>query len=196
MIGFNYKKSVQALNFFAIQEGGQVNKMKSLKYIWLSERLHLRKYGRLILNDAYFALKYGPVASNTKDLAEGTSFLSEDESAYRNAHLQTLDDYTYKSVGEFQTDVFSDSDIQVMKVIYQTFSGYSEFQLSDESHKYTEWKKYESYFNSGSSSRFLMEILDFFENSENNHSIFEAETDYLATVKEIYLENQNALSLI
>lgn len=196
MKGFNFKKSVQALNFFAIQEGGQVNKMKALKYVWLSERLHLRKYGRLILNDAYFALKYGPVASNTKDLAEGTSFLSKEESAYRHTYLQTVDDYTYQSVKTFQSDVFSDSDIQVMKSIYETFSGYDEFELSDESHKYLEWKKYEPYFNSGSASRFAMEILDFFENSENNHKIFKADADYLKTVKEVYLENQNVLSLV
>ena len=196
MKGFNFKKSVQALNYFAIQAGGQVNKMKALKYIWLSERLHLRKYGRLILNDAYFALKNGPVASNTKDLVEDTSFLSKEESVYRHAYLETVDNYTYQSIEGFQGDVFSDSDIQVMKSIYETFSGYDEFQLSDESHKYVEWKKYESYFSSGSASRFPMKILDFFENSENNHIIFEVDADYLETVKEVYLENKKLLSLV
>jgi hypothetical protein len=28
---FNYKKTVQSLNFFAVNEGGSINKMKAIK---------------------------------------------------------------------------------------------------------------------------------------------------------------------
>jgi len=49
MVGFNHKKAVQTLAYFAQKEGGVINKMKAFKLIWLSDRLHLRKYGRPIL---------------------------------------------------------------------------------------------------------------------------------------------------
>jgi uncharacterized phage-associated protein len=53
MLGFNYKKAIQTLAYFAQKEGGVINKMKVFKLIWLSDRLHLRKYGRPILNDVH-----------------------------------------------------------------------------------------------------------------------------------------------
>ena len=72
---FDYRKATQALNHFALKEGGQINKMKALKLVYLADRYHLRKYGRLITNDVYFAMPYGAVASGVKDIAEDSAFL-------------------------------------------------------------------------------------------------------------------------
>ena len=47
-------------------------KMKALKLVYIADRYHLRKYGRLITNDTYFAMNYGPVPSGTKDIAEAS----------------------------------------------------------------------------------------------------------------------------
>jgi len=66
MKGFNYRKAIQTLVFFAEKENGTINKMKAYKLIWLSDRWHLRNYGRSILNDTYFALKFGAIPSNTR----------------------------------------------------------------------------------------------------------------------------------
>lgn len=98
MLGFNYKKAVQALNFYADAEGGKINKMKALKLIWLSDRLHLRKFGRPILNDTYLAMPYGPVASGTKDLAEGTSFLADEEQQYKDNFIKGISHYIYQLI--------------------------------------------------------------------------------------------------
>lgn len=38
-----------------------------MKLLWLSDRVHLNKYGRLILKDNYKALPHGPVPSATMD---------------------------------------------------------------------------------------------------------------------------------
>ena len=84
MVGFNYKKAVYTLAYFALKEGGAINKMKAFKLIWLSDRLHLRKYGRPILNDVYFALPMGPIPSNTKDIADNSDFLAETEKELRD----------------------------------------------------------------------------------------------------------------
>lgn len=83
---FNYKKSVQALNYLAVLEGGAINYMKALKLIWLSDRYHLRNHGRTITGDKYFALKNGPVASFTKDIIIN-KHITEEQSKYSSTFV-------------------------------------------------------------------------------------------------------------
>lgn len=59
---FAYRKAAQALNYFAIQNGGEIEKLQALKLIYFADRYHLRKYGRPITNDQYWAMNFGPVA--------------------------------------------------------------------------------------------------------------------------------------
>jgi len=65
---FDHKKATQALNFFAKRAGGKITKLNALKLIYLADRYHLRKYGRPIFSDTYWAMPYGPVASSVKDI--------------------------------------------------------------------------------------------------------------------------------
>jgi uncharacterized phage-associated protein len=164
--------------------------MKALKLIWLSDRLHLRTFGRPILNDTYFALTYGPVASNTKDLVENTSFLTDKEQEYRNEFIENIDKYIYGSLKTVDKKVFSKTDIEVMSLIYDEFGDYDKFHLSEESHKYPEWKRFESHLTSGVASRFEMNYEDFFSNyNEGESSIFNNSHDFLEESKDIFLEN-------
>lgn len=199
MLGFNYKKSVQALNLFAIKAGGRINKMRALKLIWLSDRLHLRMYGRPILNDTYFALNYGPVASHTKDIIENTSFLSPEEKEYRSLFIKNDDQYFYSSISDINPKIFSKTDIDAMEKVYQEFGSLDKFKLSDESHKYPEWKKFEGHLKSKSASRFEMNYEDFFEDPEidkNENSFFKSSVDALLLTKEMFLENGYIYRLI
>ena len=55
--------------------------MKAIKLIYLADRLHLRKYGRPIIGDMYWAMKLGPVGSLAKRVAELTD-MPEDALLY------------------------------------------------------------------------------------------------------------------
>ena len=79
---FAHRKATQALNYFARQSSGRLNKLKALKLIYFADRYHLRTYGRPITNDRYLAMEYGPVASSCKDLAEMSEFLGKEEREY------------------------------------------------------------------------------------------------------------------
>src|SRR5438105_15508174 len=87
---FSHRKATQALNFFARQEGGSINKMKALKLVYFADRYHLRRFGRPVVGDEYHAMNYGPVASGTKDLAEMTDFLGEVEASYGKIYLRPI----------------------------------------------------------------------------------------------------------
>ena len=190
MFDYNHRKAVQILNYFAICDGGIINKMKSVKLIWLSDRAHLRRYGRPIIMDEYYALPYGPVPSNTKDLAENNSFSSEDEVNYRDKYISVIDKYNYKSVNEVEKKVFSETDLLIMKNIYSEFGMFNEFQLTELSHNYPEWKRFEIGLKNKTVSRYPMDYLDFFENpSSDNGKIFSEPTGLLELSKEIFTEN-------
>src|SRR5947209_4648782 len=94
---FSHRKATQTLNFFARQAGGSLNKMKALKLVYFADRYHLRRFGRPVVGDEYLAMTYGPVPSGTKDLAEMSEFLGEEEAGYGRAFLQPLDRFTFRS---------------------------------------------------------------------------------------------------
>jgi uncharacterized phage-associated protein len=190
MFDFNHKKAVQALNFFASAEGGTINKMKAIKLIWLSDRAHLRRYGRPILMDQYFALPYGPVPSNTKDLAEINLFSTEDEVDYRNKYLRVMDKYTIQSIHKADVNVFSQTDLTTLQNVFTEFGKLSEFELSELSHLYPEWKKHEAGLVNKTATRFAMNYLDFFDDPAfGNSTIFNESEELKDLAKDIYSEN-------
>ena len=196
MIGFNYRKAIQILTFFAHKEGGIINNMKAYKLIWLSDRSHLRNFGRTILNDTYFALKNGPIPSNTKDIVENYD-LPDNEQQRRDIFLETIGKYDFKAKNEIDKTVFSETDFSIMEKIYQDFGDKTPFQLSDISHLYPEWKKFENSLKNDNSSRFEMDYSDFFDNpTHNNHQIFTEKLEILALTKDIFAENTIIENLI
>lgn len=196
MIGFNYRKAIQILTFFAQKEGGVMNKMKAYKLIWLSDRSHLRNFGRTILNDTYFALKNGPIPSNTKDIVENYD-LPENEQQHRDVFLEVVGKYDFKAKNKIDKTVFSETDLSVMENIYQNFGDKTQFQLSDISHFYPEWEKFENSLENANASRFEMDYNDFFDNpTQNNHQIFDENPEILALTKDIFAENTIIENLI
>jgi len=190
MFDFNHKKAVQSLNYFASKAGGTINKMKAIKLIWLSDRAHLRRYGRPIIMDQYFALPFGPVPSNTKDLAENNVFSSDDEVDYRNQYISVIDKYKFQSISKVDERVFSKTDLTILDNVYSEFGGFSEFELSELSHTFPEWKKHEAGLKNRTSSRFQMNYMDFFDDSENkNFKIFNESEELKEIAKELYSEN-------
>jgi uncharacterized phage-associated protein len=161
---FAFKKATQELNHFALKEGGQINKMKALKLIYLADRYHLRKYGRLVTNDIYFAMSYGPVPSGVKDIAEGSEFLGEREKDYTPQYIITIDNLTLKSVNSVDESVFSDSDIEALDFAWEKFGHLDQFELAELTHEYPEWKKHKQTLEID--SRVQMYLEDFLEDPD------------------------------
>ena len=56
LLEFDYKKATQAINYLTKKEGGQIDKLKLIKLIYLADRYHLRRYGRRVVNYADLAM--------------------------------------------------------------------------------------------------------------------------------------------
>lgn len=185
---FKFQKSIQLLNFFALKEGGTINKMKALKLMWAAERLHLRTHGMTIINDDFFAMKYGPVPSFTKDMAEGGNSLSDEESAYRSEYLITISDYSFGSGKGFDDAHFSNNAITSLEKVFEEFGKYDGFELADITHLYPEWSKF-SQLIPKVMSRADMNYLDFFSDPKDLYfKIFNQDQEDLVYLKNLFIE--------
>ena len=79
----NLDKIVELLLRLAHVRPG-ADKYQAVKFFYLADKEHLTRYGRPITSDAYYALDYGPVASNAMDLLE------RDPEVLRKAGIEDL----------------------------------------------------------------------------------------------------------
>lgn len=185
---FDYKKATQALNFLALKNHGRINKLKAIKLVYLADRYHLRKYGRPITNDEYFAMSYGAVNSGVKDICEMSSFLGPRESTYASQYLRVADRYHTESIKYYENNVFSESDVEALSFAWDKFGHYNEFELAEIAHKYPEWKRHEETLKD--KSRVRMNYEDFLddpaENIEKCYALsLQDKEDRLAELQEI-----------
>jgi uncharacterized phage-associated protein len=160
---FSHRKATQALNFFARQEGGSINKLKALKLVYFADRYHLRRYSRPVVGDEYLAMNYGPVPSGTKDLAEMTDFLGVGELSYGTAFLRPMDRHTFSSQAPVEPDVFSASDREALEWAWKHFGHFDGFTLADMTHAYPDWQRHEQALKSKLVSRAPMSYRDFLD---------------------------------
>lgn len=67
------KKLMHMMNFFTLQKYSDTNKEHLpieylIQLIYLADRMHLRKYGRLISDDMIIEVNYGSIAQSIRDL--------------------------------------------------------------------------------------------------------------------------------
>ena len=156
-----HRKAAQALNFFARQEGGSINKLKALKLLFFADRYHLRKFGRPVSECTYFAMTHGPVASEAKHIAEECDTLPTPARAYARKFVRKAGDYDFSAVAEMDAAVISASDREALEFAWRFFGKFSKYQLRDITHHYPEWKRHEHKLTS--SKRVPMDLADFFK---------------------------------
>jgi uncharacterized phage-associated protein len=165
---FNYRKATQALNQFALKQGGRINKMKALKLVYFADRYHLRKYGRLITNDTYVAMDNGAVPSSTRDILEKTGFIGTQEKDYANCYISTKGRYDLESNAPPDNNVFSQSDIEAIEFAWKQFGHLDKYAIAQLTHKYPEWLAHEETLKQKPQSSIPMDIDDFFDDPSGN----------------------------
>lgn len=192
VIEFDHEKATQALNFLARKEGGSISKLKAVKLVWLADRYHLRKYGRPITNDTYYAMKLGPVGSSVKDLAERSDFLASEEKAYFDRFLNcNREGNQVSSKMEVDNDVFSETDLEALEQVYHVFGGEAPFALVNLSHDFPEWSKFRSQLQDGGGTREVMSYSDFFQDpiEQRSDAPFYESKERLRASKQTFEEN-------
>ncbi|MDP3988864.1 MAG: Panacea domain-containing protein [bacterium] len=189
----SYKKAVQALNYFAQKKDGTINKMKAIKLVYFADRLHMRKYGRPIVGDDYWAMKLGPVGSCTKRVAELDT--PPTVSAYIKRYIQPGDDRKQSLISKKPVDVslFSNTDLECLDMVYIALGDRDQFELAELSHTYPEWKKHEQELRDGK-KRVHMDYADFFSGAQKGDVLFDQKKTDLALAQEIFQEREEVES--
>lgn len=150
----SFKKIENAILFFIKKSGGSIDRMKLMKLLWLSDRLHLNKYGRLILKDRYKALPNGPIPSLGLNISQ---------KGIPNS-ISIKGKHSVCSEKMFNEDYFSKSDLLIMNYVWDKFGHLGSYEFSEYSHKYPEWLRYEEYLNKvDTPNSYDIVIQDFFE---------------------------------
>ena len=180
----NKRKILQALNYLAsYQENKTISEMKAYKLLWLADRYHLRQYARTITHDSYYAMQYGVVPSGAKNIIDTLS-----TNVKNQRYIQKSEKYHYKSINDVDIDAFSDSDLEALNLILKNFNKMSSQALSDLSHKFPEWKRYESDLTAGKKKSYKISVEDFFENCKEKSCLFTDDIELLSLTKELYSE--------
>jgi len=155
------KRAENMILYFANTiQNKEIDRLKLMKLIWLSDRIHLNKYGRTILDDAYKALPHGPIASTIFDMSK-----SPLENSYEVAN------YIIKSKKQFDSDFFSETDLEIMKYVAEKFGKMESVKLRNFSHLFPEWKRFEDkLLNKSLPNSYDMVMEDFFVGTENYFS--------------------------
>lgn len=186
----NTKKLIQALAYIASHSvDNNLSSMKAYKLLWLADRCHLRRFGRTITGDRYFALPKGMVPTDAKHILDGDATVMDTPAGYFNRWIQKTGEHSFKAVESPDLMEFSKSDIEVLDKVMDTYGNWTGNELSELSHKYPEWKKYEDMLSDKrEKNAFPIDMDLMFEGSVEDEAsvLFDQSPELLADTKEIY----------
>lgn len=169
---WNIDRVIQLVGYiFDVKGSRQLNTMAVLKLLYISDRESLRERGYPLTGDDHYALEYGPVPSRIYDLTK----------TERNYRFKTGDNERWEEFFETDgynllirkdpgTDELTEYEKRKLREIVSEHDDLSQFDLSDFTHEFPEWKKNDP----GNSSRpiSLRDILNAIGRSEDVKQIY------------------------
>jgi uncharacterized phage-associated protein len=140
-VGFDLDRCMEAAGvLFSTTETKMLSRMRLLKYLYLANRKSLQETGDPIVDDDVYAMKDGPVLSQTYDLIKGSS-LNESANAAWRSHFEIKDYIQIRMVRDPGSDHLSDYDVDVLKEIADRYKDMEDFELSEFTHGFDEWQR-------------------------------------------------------
>jgi uncharacterized phage-associated protein len=149
-------KIIEALLYLA-HKRPDADKYQAVKFFYLADREHLRRYGRPLTFDNYYAMSYGPVASTTLNLLNGASpvlfgakekslpFKTEKGMVKTKAGKETETTFIRTPLRDVNFDLFSKTDLEILDKIIAKYKNTSFDDLYKETHNHfaykNAWKK-------------------------------------------------------
>ena len=109
-----FEKIVMMINWFSRQcYGKTINKLDLLKMIYMADRYHLRRFGRLISGDTYYAMRLGPVPSISKTICDNPQSLTEEQKEFAYDFIQILEGEVH-SLKSSEKNYFCPSELEAL----------------------------------------------------------------------------------
>jgi len=151
MYRYNVQKVANAI-ILALELGvKRLGKTKLMKLLFFADREHLRRYGRPIFYDRYIKEKMGPVPSITYGIISSYNDKELDDFKEEVRELLSWVEIEEREVGhsrpmmqfkkkkEFDAELFSRSELKVLKEVFSRFKDANAEEISELSHKLPEY---------------------------------------------------------
>lgn len=185
------KRIIQALAFFAYnQPDHKLDNMKAYKLLWLADRYQLRHSGRFLSGDKYFAIPFGPVPSDAKNILEGKPTVITTNKEYADEFLK-LEGKRYTAMKNPNLRAFSISDREVLSQVLALYGGMTAQELSNMSHQFPEWIAYKDLIQDEKcNSSYPIDVDYFFEDTDaDEKGFFTDEPEALGLARDLYYQN-------
>jgi putative zinc finger/helix-turn-helix YgiT family protein len=119
-----------------------------VKYLFATDFLYYKKYGKSITGYNYVKLEHGPVLDHYKDIInnlikEELIEITETEVYEENGELK--DTFKFGALCRYNRNLFSKEEMDIMEDVSNRFKNYSSKKLSEWSHKFIGWQKTPNY---------------------------------------------------
>lgn len=133
---FDITKAAQTAHFFITRAGSEIEILKLVKLIYLTDRLSLQKRRIPVVGGSFYSLPHGPVTSEVLDLInDGTRSgdspweqLITDRANHKIAISQRMDSY----------DALAPSEMRLLEEIWATFGARGKWDLVNWTHQHCE----------------------------------------------------------
>jgi uncharacterized phage-associated protein len=131
LVGYRQRKAAQLCAHFTLQEGGQMDKLKLIKLIYLTERKCLEDWRRPMLFDELFSLPHGPICSSTLNgIDQAYPKTVWDDYLTRNGNRAVA----VRKLTRDDLDEISDAELDIASAIWKEFGSYTASQLRNYTH--------------------------------------------------------------
>lgn len=177
---FHPRKCAEALALFAAAGVPDLTKLKAVKLIYFSDRLHMLRFGRPIVGGHYYCLDKGPVPSEALNainaVAAGESVRNPDakELAQKVSLHRSGWQFHPRVVAVVPPDenVFSESEMQILNSVAAEYGRLSVGNLIEMSHAHEAWREADADRMAG--GRAEMPYETFFEDNPVDRAVLEA----------------------
>ena len=144
-ISFNFdiEKFVNVIAYFASKVEG-LDKLKTVKLLYLADRHHLIKYARPIIGGRYCKLPYGPISSRALDeinnAIESPNFASNLFRQYIEVDRKPKHPIL-RGKKPADLEVFSESELEILDFVSNKYGNKSFNELKKITHKQATWEK-------------------------------------------------------
>jgi uncharacterized phage-associated protein len=131
LVGFQSRKAAQLCAYFAVKDGGMIDKLKLIKLIYLAERKCLTDWHRPMLYDEMFSLPHGPICSSTLNGIDG-AFQKAVWDEFIKRHGNKV--VAVKRLSRADLDEVSDAELDIVENTWKRFGGFTASRLRNYTH--------------------------------------------------------------
>jgi uncharacterized phage-associated protein len=131
---FNFDKALQAAAVFLGLDGEQMERIRLLKLLYITDRELLAETGRTITGDRVVAMEHGPVLSQVYDLIKGEASRAGEWNHYIRTVGHRVELRKDPGRGEL-----SRGEVQKITEVTDRFRNVDDWSLSELTHDFPEW---------------------------------------------------------